>query len=96
MPLAYDKHLCWSGLYANINVGKSNEYDEFYSAETAFHTEALNFGEIVEMGMTTAKDHIKMDFNISYQIHNSAAVKFGNTKLYGNTLCVNLSIGYIL
>lgn len=95
-PLSRLNVYAGAGFYANCLTSKRVERDDFYTPEYEFVAGKVNFGELVEVGMTTVQGRMKMDFNVSYQIHNNHIVKIGNTKLYGDVWNISLAVGYLL
>lgn len=95
-PLSRLNVYAGAGFYANCLAGSRTERDDFYSTDVDFVAERVNFGELVEVGLTTVQGRMKMDFNVSYQIHNNHVVRCGSTKLYGDVWNVSLALGYLL
>lgn len=95
-PLSRVSVYAGAGFYANCLTGSRRERDDFWSAEQDFIAERVNFGELVEVGLTAVEGRVKMDLNVSYQIHNNHVVRLGKTKFYGDVWNVSVAVGYVL
>lgn len=85
-----------AGMYVNCLMGDADQWmQDITNDGIPLHSSGANFGEVVEVGLTTVKNRIKLDFNAAYHIHNNKMVTLGNTELSANYWNVSLSVGYI-